>query len=651
MARYPVHWHLAGNVEGQFLRNVSMHHNFQRCVTIHGAEGAQVQDNVCYNTFGHAFYLEDGIETGNTFQGNLMVSAHPGGSVCTDWESASGPRSNLQLGPAGFWITNPNNSFVGNHVVGAGTGFWFTFPVTAPSAISAMGLSRVYFNDTRSGHGPGSWWLHQEPARTPVRAFLLNTVTSAQRGIHVDGRVEDSVDHRVPCWGDDCATCSGPLEGSFAWVPMRFDAGLPAGRREYRFQANRFDDFCAAHILSPIRTEARAVWSSGGYIHFRRAIFFNAHIVAASMPELTSACFKVTKGTPPGFTLTFDRSLFVSGPVSNTFFQLYDGGIHVLNSRWIITAAGDDFHVTKPKCAFGGNGNPLYVQGSQELAWPLKVAEADLFNWARSFAADSTKSRIANFDCIAWGSPYVNGSHVYSPDGFGTARPTILAPHVHGVLQLQGRSQCEDFLRRTPPRFACGKGFGTYGLWCGTGIPLESCPGAMRPWFSTLAPWSTESVKPGESVEEAEEAEEAESPLELELGDCAFPVAPPRSTPFFWDLECRLGGLGCNADGQHMECRWCGFAPYHPCPPSPSREVKGSASAQAAIAVTVSAFLLALILCACWCCARFTGSRPSRISAQNSELPVSSDPEGPHLLGRSYRPQSPKAKPQSSGIP
>ena len=36
-------------------------------------------------------------------------------------------------------------------------------------------------------------------------------------------------------------------------------------------------------------------------------------------------------------TLTFDRSLFVSGPVSNKLFQLYDGGIHVLNSCWIFT--------------------------------------------------------------------------------------------------------------------------------------------------------------------------------------------------------------------------------------------------------------------------------------------------------------------------
>lgn len=65
---------------------------------------------VCYETFGHAFYLEDGIETGNVFEKNLVASIRPGGSLCSDWQVASGPRSNLQLGPSGFWITNPNNS-------------------------------------------------------------------------------------------------------------------------------------------------------------------------------------------------------------------------------------------------------------------------------------------------------------------------------------------------------------------------------------------------------------------------------------------------------------------------------------------------------------------------------------------------------------
>lgn len=163
MARYPVHWHLAGNAYGHYIRNSSLHHNFQRCVTIHGSEGVQVQSNVCFQTFGHAFYLEDGIETGNSFDRNLIISVHQGGSVCSDWIFGKGPRTNLQLGPSGFWITNPNNSFSENHVIGVGTGYWFTFPdgcglAALPTLelcrrrnpVTAMGLSARYFNDTRT---------------------------------------------------------------------------------------------------------------------------------------------------------------------------------------------------------------------------------------------------------------------------------------------------------------------------------------------------------------------------------------------------------------------------------------------------------------------------------------------------------------------
>ena len=219
MARYPVHWHLAGRAYGHYIRNSSMHHNFQRCLTIHGTEGVLVQSNVCFQTFGHAFYLEDGIETGNSFNGNLILSVLQGGSVCTDWTFGRGPRTNLQLGPSGFWITNPNNSFTENHVIGAGTGYWFTFPAEpcGPAAtdlcdhrhVSAMGLSRRYFNDSRSGHGPTSWWLHQEQSKTPVPQFRHNAVGTAHRGVHVDGRVLDSADEKTPCWGDICSTCSG----------------------------------------------------------------------------------------------------------------------------------------------------------------------------------------------------------------------------------------------------------------------------------------------------------------------------------------------------------------------------------------------------------------------------------------------------------
>jgi ribosomal protein L37E len=41
---------------------------------------------------------------------------------------------------------------------------------------------------------------------------------------------------------------------------------------------------------------------------------------------------------------------------------------------------------------------------------------------------------------------------------------------------------------------------------------------------------------------------------------CEFDNEP--TTPYFWDASCENGMLGCNADGEHMNCRFCGAGAY-----------------------------------------------------------------------------------------
>jgi len=36
LARYPIHWHLVGDTQGQYIENSAIHHTFSRCVTVHG---------------------------------------------------------------------------------------------------------------------------------------------------------------------------------------------------------------------------------------------------------------------------------------------------------------------------------------------------------------------------------------------------------------------------------------------------------------------------------------------------------------------------------------------------------------------------------------------------------------------------------------
>lgn len=58
-------------------------------------------------------------------------------------------------------------------------------------------------------------------------------------------------------------------------------------------------------------------------------------------------------------------------------------------------------------------------------------------------------------------------------------------------------------------------------------------------------------------------------------GQCEFANEP--RVGYFWDPACRMGWLGCNADGKHAECRFCGGSAFVPCPgaepPRPEREV------------------------------------------------------------------------------
>ena len=42
-------------------------------MTVHGTNNLQVENNVTYNTVGHCFFLEDGIETGNQYIRNLAI--------------------------------------------------------------------------------------------------------------------------------------------------------------------------------------------------------------------------------------------------------------------------------------------------------------------------------------------------------------------------------------------------------------------------------------------------------------------------------------------------------------------------------------------------------------------------------------------------
>jgi cell migration-inducing and hyaluronan-binding protein len=147
LARYPIHWHLIGDAQGQYIRNAAIHDTYNRCVTVHGTNFLQVQNNVTYNNVGHCFFLEDGIEHDNQFIHNLAIQTKchtskqcdptnlaPFGITAGTNFYTKGQDSKDVLIPSDntvstYWITNPDNTYRDNVAAGSdATGFWFAFP-------------------------------------------------------------------------------------------------------------------------------------------------------------------------------------------------------------------------------------------------------------------------------------------------------------------------------------------------------------------------------------------------------------------------------------------------------------------------------------------------------------------------------------------
>ena len=147
LARYPIHWHLLGDAQGQYIKNSAIHDTYSRCVTVHGTNYLGIENNVTYNNIGHCFFLEDGIEHDNQYVHNLAIltKCHPdapcvptnlapfGVTAGTNFYTAGQDAKDILLPSdntaSAFWITNPNNIYRDNVSAGSdATGFWFAFP-------------------------------------------------------------------------------------------------------------------------------------------------------------------------------------------------------------------------------------------------------------------------------------------------------------------------------------------------------------------------------------------------------------------------------------------------------------------------------------------------------------------------------------------
>src|ERR1700744_1654528 len=271
LARYPVHWHVLGEGKGQYIKNASIHDTYSRCVTVHGTNNLRVENNVTFNTVGHCFFLEDGIEHGNEFIKNLAIQTkcHPtldcvpynlaaNGELNEDRAAVrkdSFSRKNTLLPSdntvSSFWITNPDNSFIDNVAAGSDeTGFWLSLPEHPQGAFKDSEVSKTIW-----------------PRRTPLRAFRGNVAHS-----NFDGFMFDRNTYEGNTFG----------LATIPFLPLANPADLDSDVVETHFEN-----------LTSYKNRNGGLWSRGDLFVFSNAKFAdNAIGMTSSAGDIGSERFK-----------------------------------------------------------------------------------------------------------------------------------------------------------------------------------------------------------------------------------------------------------------------------------------------------------------------------------------------------------------------
>ncbi|KAL5012315.1 hypothetical protein ScPMuIL_010866 [Solemya velum] len=173
LGRYSIHFHMVGEAgPAQYedpprVSSNSIHDSLSRCVTVHGTHGLVVENNVCVNTLGHSYFLEDGGERNTALIGNLGCGTQKGSLIPADKK------------PATFWITNPLTILRDNVAAGSvHTGIWYLYP------------------DEPIGPSAGKGWMAKgEALNTPITEFNNNVGHSNYlNGLNIDFKLTTSSD-------------------------------------------------------------------------------------------------------------------------------------------------------------------------------------------------------------------------------------------------------------------------------------------------------------------------------------------------------------------------------------------------------------------------------------------------------------------------
>lgn len=172
IGKYPIHFHMVGDVSKSYVKNSTVHHAFNRaiavrfyrriyrpcslqCMTsrsqphsvvhqccfsdmadhlivvargqVHGVNNVTIEHNVAYDTRGHALFIEDGTEVNNWLVNNLIVLVRPVLSLLL-----------VDQSPACYWIVHPYTHLLGNVAGGSSHyGYWMRM-LPKPDGVSGQ---------------------------------------------------------------------------------------------------------------------------------------------------------------------------------------------------------------------------------------------------------------------------------------------------------------------------------------------------------------------------------------------------------------------------------------------------------------------------------------------------------------------------------
>ena len=108
IGKYPIHFHMVGDVSTSFVKNSTVHHAFNRAIAIHGVNNLTLTNNVAYDTRGHALFIEDGTEVNSRLENNVVALVRPVLSLLL-----------VDQSPACYWIVHPYTHMIGNVAAGS----------------------------------------------------------------------------------------------------------------------------------------------------------------------------------------------------------------------------------------------------------------------------------------------------------------------------------------------------------------------------------------------------------------------------------------------------------------------------------------------------------------------------------------------------